>query len=185
MRRVTSLSALVLLAVLFPTWTSAAEVLDDAAKLKIFSDACLNRWMQDAPTGQDNMAIKSLGQKFCTCAGKRIIAILENPKSNPTDMEEAKNEASQACLTESILRETIQTPNIKENLSAQKIITSCNNIWSAVFPKGMNESQKAYTGKYCQCASNSLADLISQGDKLTSAQQDEKISSIAATCRKP
>lgn len=184
--RKTKLSLVLVIAAVIPVFCSAATVesLDGPAKLKIFSDACVNRWVQDAPAGQDNTAIKALGQKFCTCAGKRIIALMENPKSNPTEMEEAKKEASQACLTESVLQETMQTPNIKENLSAQKITARCENVWSAVFPKGMNEIQKNYTNKFCQCASTPLSVLIAQSDKITAEYTEAKISNIAASCRK-
>lgn len=181
MRKLFSIS--ILLTILFPALASA-QALDAEGKLKIFSDACLNRWMQDAPATQDTTAIKALGQRFCTCAGKRIIAIMENPKTSATEMDSAKKEASQACLMESILQETANTFTITTSLTDQKLEMACNKTWTAVFPKGMTESQKLYTGNFCHCASTPLTDLARQKSKLTDAQYNDKLANIATTCKK-
>lgn len=163
---------------------SPAETLDEADKLKIFSDACLKRWMEDAPANQDATVIKAVGEKFCTCAGKRIITILENAKLSPAEIEAAKKEASHACLMDAVLRESSSSFTVKNNVSDQKLQVACNNVWLAVFPKGMTDAQKAYTSNFCHCAATPLANLANEKAKLTGAQYDDKITNIVTTCKK-
>lgn len=166
------------------TTVPVADITDDQAKLKVFSDACVAKWVEDGGVNKNNPDFKAFGQRFCGCAGKQMLPILN--KENPTvdEMEAAKKQASETCLTESALQQTLNSFGEKDSATEQKIEASCTKTWQLLFPNGMTDPQKQFISYFCHCSASPLVQISKQGKNLTDEQYNTKVSGIAAGCRK-
>lgn len=186
----TKILSLVLFTSLLPALTYAATAIpvaaitDDEAKLKVFSDACVAKWVEDGGTNKTNPDFKLFGQRFCGCAGKQMLPILN--KENPTvdEMETAKKQASETCLTEAALHQSLSSFSEKDNATEQKVEASCSKTWELLFPNGMSSPQKQFISYFCHCSASPLVQISNQKKNLTDEQYNTKVSGVAAGCRK-
>lgn len=177
-------SSLILLACFLPAFVFAATpITDDEAKLKVFSDACVAKWVEDGGANKTNPIFKAFGTDFCTCAGKQMLPILNKENATMDEMEIAKRKASETCLTEAVLRQSVSSFKSKDEINPTKLETACSTTWQLLFPNGMNDTQKQFVTYFCHCSAKPLAE-ASQNKQLNADQFTAKISDVAATCRK-
>jgi len=178
----TVFSALLLTSLLpLPLHADYSEV--DKAKLTVFNDACVNKWMEGVGT-HDAGHYKALGTHFCGCAGKQMLPLMNKADATKEETDAANQQVSGVCLTEAVLHHTVNTFSEKNNVTEQKLETGCLSTWQLLFSAEPTADQKQFQTAYCHCAAAPLAALSDEKDKLTDAQYADKLSTIAANCRK-
>lgn len=177
-----SILRVAVLATLIPLLGYAESNDVNDAKLKVFSDACVSSWMKGVKS--DSADTKSFAQRFCGCAGKHMLPVMNKEKPSAVESEAAKKEATNSCLTEAVLQQAVNSFSDDQNVSETDLKNACASSWKFVLTNGGNEKQKKFVESYCSCASSPLAELTGKEHKLSDAEYNDKVSNIAATCNK-
>lgn len=152
------------------------------AKLKVFSDACVSSWMKGVKS--DSSDTKSFAQRFCGCAGKHMLPVMNKDKPSTEESEAAKKEATNSCLTEAVLQQAVNSFSESQNVTESDLKKACSNSWKFVLTNGATGKQQKFVDLYCSCASTPLAVLTDKEHKLSDSEYNNKVSTIASTCNK-
>lgn len=170
-------------AVAISIFSFTAMAADDAndAKLKTFSDACVASWMKGSSQSEDN---KLFGERFCGCAGNKLIPVLDRKGVTEGEIDAAKKQVSAACISEAILQQTVHSFKDDDNVTEADLKSTCLKSWDLIFTNGLNDGQKKFTDSFCSCASSPLAELTGHEDKLSDEEYNTKVGTISAGCDK-
>lgn len=155
---------------LFPLVSQA----DDTNKLNdIFKTACVKAWMKRATDASDAVDFRNFGEKYCGCVAY-----------HPLNSEAAIHQASQICLSQTLLHDTMdsfETEHGLAGLTEEKAIASCQDRWNLIYPK-MEDNLKAASNTYCKCAAPKLVEINKGRDNFTDKQWYAAIDKVAADC---
>jgi hypothetical protein len=177
-----SILRVALISTLLPLLGYAAGSEVNDAKLKVFNDACVSSWMKGVKS--DSAETKAFAERFCTCAGNHMLPVMNKEKPSAEESDSAKKEATNSCLTEAVLQQAVNTFSDDQTVTEADLKKACDKSWGMVFTTGSNAKQQKYADSYCSCASAPLSALTDKEEKLSDAEYNKHVSSIASTCNK-